>query len=121
MTMAQRQARLMRDLQSVLKRYSMTDYNPRVVVEVLSRAFRRRGRKGRHLKIVDVLPIPEAKPSEILQEHRKRLGLSVQALARRTGIAQPNLSAIESGKRSLGPAVAKKLGRALQVNYRVFL
>jgi DNA-binding XRE family transcriptional regulator len=120
-TTAQRQAQLMKDIRVVLKRYSTTDYDPQVVVEVLSRALRRSGRKQNHLRLVDVPPIPAAKPHEILREQRKRLGLSLQTLARRTGIAQPNLSAIENGKRALGLSVAKRIGEVLKVNYRVFL
>jgi transcriptional regulator with XRE-family HTH domain len=70
---------------------------------------------------MNMLPIQAAKAHEIVHEQRKRLGLSMQELARRTGIAQPNLSAIEHGKRVIGPAVAKKLGKALKVSYRVLL
>ena len=121
MSLSQKQSRLIRDLNLVLKRYSGKGYNPEVVVEVLSRAMRRLRSKRRSLKVVDVLPIQRASGAEILREQRKRLGLTMQKLAKKTGIVQPNLSAMENGKRAIGVSVARKLAKALQVNYRVLL
>lgn len=44
---------------------------------------------------------------------RLRLGLTQAALAARSGIAQPNIAAYESGRRHPSPASREKLARAL--------
>lgn len=50
-----------------------------------------------------------------LQVIRERSGLSVSELARRSGISQPHLSNIETGRRGASPAVMKALAHALAV------
>lgn len=42
-------------------------------------------------------------------------------LAKTTGIPQGNISAMVAGKRPIGPVIAKKLAKALGVDYRKFL
>lgn len=56
-----------------------------------------------------------------LRGARSREGLTQKELAERVGIAQGHLSEMESGKRSIGKITAKKLGKALRVDYRIFL
>ena len=38
-----------------------------------------------------------------------------------TGIPQGHISEMENGKRPIGKEIAQKLGKALNVDYRVFL
>ncbi|MFH1017432.1 MAG: helix-turn-helix transcriptional regulator [Pseudomonadota bacterium] len=79
--------------------------------------------RGRHrsVRLLRKPAVTPAAPYEILREQRRRLGLSVSALASRAHIAQPNLSAMESGKRPIGLAVARKLAKALRVDYRILV
>ena len=42
-------------------------------------------------------------------------------LAKLTGIPQRHISEMENNKRSIGKEMAKKLGKALNISYRVFL
>ena len=57
-------------------------------------------------------------PSATLRAYRGREGLSQRALAEKSGVPQPHIAAMESGKRPIGLTMAKKLALALGVNYR---
>lgn len=109
-----------KEIKAILAKYNLKYYNPRVVAEVLGRSQRA---KTPDIKLKDLsrfLNI-KVKPSEFLKEQRKRMGLTLAKLSHLTGIAIPNLSAMESGKRSMGLAIAKKLARALKIDYRHFI
>ncbi len=56
-----------------------------------------------------------------LRGARHREGLTQKALAKRCGISQENISRMEHGKRAIGEKLAKKLGKTLNVDYRLFL
>jgi ribosome-binding protein aMBF1 (putative translation factor) len=56
-----------------------------------------------------------------VQSGRKMSGLGQVEFSKRLGIAQPHLSAIENGRRPVGKKLAKKLGKLLNLDYRVFL
>ena len=56
-----------------------------------------------------------------LRGARYREGLSQKELALRCNISQDNLSRMENGKRHIGEKTAKKLAKALNVDYKVFL
>ena len=102
-------------------RHNRSGYNPTVVLEVLSRSVRRGSGRRRPARLFPEPAVAPAEPHEILKEQRRRLGLGVSALSRRAHIAQPNLSAMESGKRPIGLAVARKLAKALKVDFRVLV
>ncbi|HHW82321.1 MAG TPA: helix-turn-helix transcriptional regulator, partial [Actinomycetales bacterium] len=51
----------------------------------------------------------ELPPGERVRLRRLALGLSQEEVAERSGLTQPNLSAIESGRRTLGPGVEGRL------------
>ena len=107
-----------KEIKAILAKYHAEYYNPRVVVEVLSRSQRVPDEKLKDLsKFLDI----KIKASEFLKEQRKRMGFTLSQLSRLTDIAVPNLSALESGKRPIGVATAKKLERALKINYRIFI
>ncbi|OIP31587.1 MAG: transcriptional regulator [Deltaproteobacteria bacterium CG12_big_fil_rev_8_21_14_0_65_43_10] len=52
---------------------------------------------------------------------RYREGLTQIALSRLSGIPQRHISEMENGKRSIGKEMAKRLGKALNISYKVFL
>ena len=55
----------------------------------------------------------------VLRGARYRAGLSQKALAELTNISQNNISKIENGKRTVGEQVAKKLAKALKINFKL--
>ncbi|MHB8908409.1 MAG: helix-turn-helix transcriptional regulator [Syntrophales bacterium] len=52
---------------------------------------------------------------------RYREGLTQTKLAELTGIPQRHISEMESGKRPIGKEMAKRLGKVLNISYKVFL
>jgi len=58
-----------------------------------------------------------ATPGKLVRAYRVRAGMSLVQLAEAVGTKYPNLSAIENDRRTLGLALAKKLGVALNVEY----
>jgi len=52
---------------------------------------------------------------------RYREGLTQMQLSEITGIPQRHISEMENGKRPIGKEMAKRLGKALNISYRVFL
>lgn len=49
-----------------------------------------------------------------LRTRRRAAGLTQSELARRTGIAQPNIAAIEAGRRTPSPATRERIDAALR-------
>ena len=62
-----------------------------------------------------------AHAGDVLWTYRDNAGLTLDRLSRLTGIPAPHLSAMENGKRAIGPRIAKKLAAALGVDHRMFL
>jgi DNA-binding XRE family transcriptional regulator len=60
-------------------------------------------------------------PCIALKGSRKKENHTQKDLARLTGIPQGHISEMENGKRGIGREIAKKLGKALRVDYRIFL
>ncbi|MGD9610387.1 MAG: helix-turn-helix domain-containing protein [Desulfovibrionaceae bacterium] len=60
-------------------------------------------------------------PGVCLHGARTREGLTQKQLSGKTDIPTRPLSEMENGKRSIGKAMAKRLGEALGVGYKVFL
>lgn len=56
-----------------------------------------------------------------LRGARYRMGISQKELAKRCGISQENISKMESGKRSIGEKVAKKLAKALRIDFELLI
>jgi ribosome-binding protein aMBF1 (putative translation factor) len=59
--------------------------------------------------------------AHMVKSSRQMLGLTQVELAKKLKMPQANLSQIENGKRPVGKALAKKLGKIFNVDYRVFL
>ncbi len=68
---------------------------------------------------------PEFSEEEIsgkaLSGMRHREGLTQVELSEMTGIPQRHISEMENGKRPIGKETAKRLGKALNASYKVFL
>lgn len=60
-------------------------------------------------------------PGRTLAIYRERAGLTLVQLAEQVGTKYTNLSAMENNRRPIGFAMAKKLGKALNVEYTKFL
>lgn len=57
------------------------------------------------------------KPGLALRGARFREGLSQKELAKLSGVSQENISKMENGQRPIGEKVAKKLAKALKIDY----
>jgi ribosome-binding protein aMBF1 (putative translation factor) len=64
---------------------------------------------------------PDRSPGKMLVGGRCKEGLTQQQLSDITGIPRRHISEMENNKRPIGKERAKKLAKALQVDYRVFL
>lgn len=63
--------------------------------------------------------VPDSgQPSAALRAYRKRMCLTQKELSRKTGVPQPHLSSMESGRRPIGLKMAKKLALAIGVDFR---
>ena len=60
-------------------------------------------------------------PAVCLRAMRRREGLTQKELAARPGIPQGHISRMECGKMPIGVTRAKKLGKALNAGYKLFL
>jgi transcriptional regulator with XRE-family HTH domain len=76
----------------------------------------------------DSIPWREAFPEFAGNEHgtilrgaRYKEDLTQAQLAERLGIPQRHISEMENGKRPIGKEMAKRLGAALNIGYKVFL
>jgi ribosome-binding protein aMBF1 (putative translation factor) len=63
----------------------------------------------------------EQLPGICLQAARRREGLTQKELAALAEIPQAHISLMERGKMSIGVTRAKRLGKALNTGYKVFL
>jgi len=60
-------------------------------------------------------------PGAMVKGGRVKEGLTQARLAALVGIPQRHVSEMEHGKRPIGKEMAKRLGKALGVSYKVFL
>lgn len=60
-------------------------------------------------------------PGLALAGARYKEDLTQKQLSELTGIPQGHISQMENGKRPIGKTIAKKLGKALNISYKVFL
>jgi len=63
----------------------------------------------------------EEMPGTFILGARTKEGLTQAQLAKKIGVTQGHISEMERGKRTIGKAMARKLGEALNINYKVFL
>jgi DNA-binding XRE family transcriptional regulator len=77
----------------------------------------------------DAVPWREAYPEcseaqligKALAGARYREGLTQTEISKLVGIPQRHISEMENGKRPIGKEMAKRLGKALNISYKVFL
>lgn len=65
--------------------------------------------------------VPENEMGIILKGARTKEGLTQRQLAEAIGLKQHHISEIERGKRTIGREIAKRLGKTLNLDYRIFL
>lgn len=70
--------------------------------------------------------LQELRPNEpiaagVLRGARSKAEMTQTRLSEQTGIPQRHISEMEQGKRTIGRENAKKLAKALETDYRVFL
>ncbi|MCX5855768.1 MAG: helix-turn-helix transcriptional regulator [Deltaproteobacteria bacterium] len=63
----------------------------------------------------------EELPGVCLRGSRYKEGITQKQLADKIGIPQRHVSMMENGKRTIGKEMAKRLGKALNIGYKVFL
>ena len=63
----------------------------------------------------------DSTPGRILAGARGLRELTQAALAAAIGVHKSHISGMERGKRPIGKEMAKKLGNALEMNWRIFL
>jgi DNA-binding XRE family transcriptional regulator len=64
---------------------------------------------------------PDMQPGDMLRGARHREGLTQVQLAIKIGVKPSHISEMEKGKRPMGKDMAKRLGKALNTSYQVFL
>jgi len=64
---------------------------------------------------------PDMKPGDILRGARHREGLTQVQLAGMIGVKPSHISEMEKGRRPIGKDMAKRLAKALNTSYQVFL
>ncbi|HSW73106.1 MAG TPA: helix-turn-helix transcriptional regulator [Chlamydiales bacterium] len=62
-----------------------------------------------------------SEPGHMVRAGRYKADLTQQELADLLGILPHHISEMEHGKRPIGKNMAKALGKALKIDYRVFL
>ena len=71
--------------------------------------------------IAEVFPEYVGEEHVAIRAYRYRENLTQRQLAELTGIPQRHISEMENGKRTIGKELAKRLGKALNADYKVFL
>jgi transcriptional regulator with XRE-family HTH domain len=61
------------------------------------------------------------RPMDVLKGARYREGLTQAQLAAKVGVKVTHISEMERGKRPIGKEMAKRLAKALNARYKVFL
>ncbi len=64
---------------------------------------------------------PESSPGNRLRGLRAREGITQKELAKVLGVRQHHISEMEKGARSISREMAKRIGEAYAVSYKVFL
>ncbi len=65
--------------------------------------------------------VAETTPGKTIWTYRDNSRLTLKQLSEKTDIAESHLSDMENDKRGIGKITAKKLGKALNCDYRRFL
>ena len=60
-------------------------------------------------------------PAVLLRGLRHKEGLTQIDFAKKIGVTQANLSAMENGRRNIGKEVAQRIAKKFRIDYRLFL
>jgi DNA-binding XRE family transcriptional regulator len=71
------------------------------------------------LSVEDVFP--DMSPAKVLRGFRGKEELTQAEFAARLGLSQHHISEMESGKRNITLEMAKRIGEAFNVSYKIFL
>ena len=88
---------------------------------ILSRGGTIESKEPENISIPWKCAFSNAHPGLALHGLRIREGLTQKEMAKKLGIAQSNISAMEKGTRLIGKAMAKKIVEVFGGDYRVFL
>ncbi len=98
---------------------------PKAKVDILIREIEKHGfvNTSESIPWSNLFPEFNKEPSYsvALRGSRNKAGLTQIELARITGISQGHISRMENGRMEIGKERAKRLGQALDIDYRVFL
>jgi len=64
---------------------------------------------------------PDMHPGSAIKGARHRENLTQAGLAQKIGVKQHHISEMENGRRPIGKDMAKRLAKALNTGYKVFL
>ena len=70
---------------------------------------------------IDMLSIPKTTAASIIKSFRENFEISQEDMSWACGISQANLSAIENGRREVGPKLAVKIAAFLDINPVILL
>ncbi len=90
------------------------------VLALAKQSFRPVNEHGEEVYTVDEV-FPERSPGMLIRGLRGKNGMTQEALAEKLGIAQTRVSELESGKRSISLAMAKRLASVFSVTHKMFL
>lgn len=90
------------------------------VLALAGHKVRRVNAEGEELVSADEV-FPDGSPAMALRGLRGKENLTQAELAERLGISQNMVSDMESGKRNISPKMAKRIGEAFKVPYKIFV
>ena len=88
--------------------------------ELVNITIRERNPEGEELYTLDEV-FPDLHQGSAIRRLRMRGGLTQKRLAEIIGVNPSHISEMEHGKRPIGKEMARRLAKALRVDYRVFL
>lgn len=89
------------------------------VLALAEQAMRPADREERAYSVQEAFP--DGNPGMLIRGLRGKEEITQEELAERLGISQTRVSELESGKRSISQAMAKRLAEAFKVTYKMFL
>lgn len=91
----------------------------RSILELTGHKVRHVNDEGEELHTLEEV-FPDAHPGKVVRGLRVKEDITQEELAKRLGIAQTRVSEIESGKRPISRAMAKRLAEAFHTSPRAF-
>ena len=105
-------------LEAIEQKYEEHDENFKIVFEAIRQLINEGEKPKRKIGFIDN---DNKEPSAILFEARNNGNLTQEKLSKMSGIARKKISEMENAKRIIGKEDAKKLGEALNIDYKTLL